>query len=151
MELNIGSNIFRNTNGVLALQGREQIVLEMRPDQTQLLLTMDLYDKEGSQIAHLRRNSWAFNDKDRFQLSTSPVALSLFRDPVWLRLTDKETGDVVLEVNAVDKEKVQVLRGRFHTHKGKLVEITSHYCRMIGGSKQFCEVADVRGGVAAIG
>ena len=151
MELNIGSNIFRNTNGVLALQGREQIVLEMRPDQTQLLLTMDLYDKEGSQIAHLRRNSWAFNDKDRFQLSTSPVALSLFRDPVWLRLTDKETGDVVLEVNAVDKEKVQVLRGKFHTHKGKLVEITSHYCRMIGGSKQFCEVADVRGGAVAIG
>src|SRR5207249_12124811 len=99
MELNIGSNIFRNTNGVLALQGREQNVLEMRPDQTQLLLTMDLYDKEGSQIAHLRRNSWAFNDKDRFQLSTSPVALSLFRDPVWLKLTDKETGDVVLEVN----------------------------------------------------
>lgn len=151
MELNIGSNIFRNTNGVLALQGREQIVLEMRLDQTQLLLTMDLYDKEGSQIAHLRRNSWAFNDKDRFQLSTSPVALALFRDPIWLKLTDKETGDVVLEVNAVDKERVQVLRGKFHTHKGKLVEITSHYCRMIGGSKQFCEVADVRGGAAAIG
>src|SRR5213594_3674789 len=130
MELNVGSNIFRNANGVLALQGKEQIVLEMKPDHTQLLLTMDLYDAEGNHLAHLRRNSWAFNDKNRFQLSTSPIALSLFKDPVWLKLTDKETGDVLLEVSAVNKEKVQVLRGRFHTHKGKLVEITSHYCRM---------------------
>ncbi|MGH7207396.1 MAG: hypothetical protein ACREI2_14450 [Nitrospiraceae bacterium] len=151
MELNIGSNIFRNTNGVLALQGKEQIVLEMNPDQTQLLLTMDLYDTEGSHIAHLRRNSWAFNDKTRFQLSTSPVALSLFTDPVWLKLTDKETGDVVLEVRAVDKERVHVLRGKFHTHKGKLVEITSHYCRMIGGITKFGDVADVRGGAVIIG
>ncbi len=151
MELNLGSNIFRNTNGVLALQGKEQIVLEMKPDHTQLLLTMDLYDAEGNHLAHLRRNTWAFNDKNRFQLSTSPVALSLFTDPVWLKLTDKETGDVLLEVSTADKEKVQVLRGRFHTHKGKLVEITSHYCRMIGGSKKFCEVADVRGGAVVIG
>lgn len=151
MELNVGSNIFRNANGVLTLHGKEQIVLEMKADHTQLLLTMDLYDTEGSHIAHLRRNSWAFNDKNRFQLSTSPVALSLFSDPVWLKLTDTETGDVLLEVSAVDKEKVQVLRGKFHTHKGKLVEITSHYCRMIGGSKKFCEVADVRGGAVVIG
>ncbi|MCI0559582.1 MAG: hypothetical protein MN733_13895 [Nitrososphaera sp.] len=151
MELNIGSNIFRNTNGVLALQGKEQIVLEMNPDQTQLLLTMDLYDTEGSHIAHLRRNSWAFNDKTRFQLSTSPVAASLFTDPVWLKLTNKETGDVVLELIAVDKERVHVLRGKFHTHKGKLVEITSHYCRMIGGITKFGDVADVRGGAAVIG
>ena len=151
MELNIGSNIFRNTNGVLALQGKEQIVLEMKPDHTQLLLTMDLYDAEGSHLAHLRRNSWAFNEKNRFQLSTSPVALSLFTDPVWLRLTDKETGEMVLEVSVVDKERVHVLRGKFHTHKGKLVEITSHYCRMIGGITKFGDVADVRGGAVVIG
>jgi len=151
MELNVGSNIFRNANGVLTLHGKEQIVLEMKPDHTQLLLTMDLYDTEGSHIAHLRRNFWAFNDKNRFQLSTSPVALSLFSDPVWLKLTDKETGDVLLEVSAVDKEKVQVLRGKFHTHKGKLVEITSHYCRIFGSSKKFCEVADARGGAVVIG
>jgi len=150
MELNVGSNIFRNTNGVLALQGKEQIVLEMKLDHTQLLLTMDIYDAEGNHLAHLRRNTWAFNDKNRFQLSTSPVALSLFTDPVWLKLTDKETGDVLLEVSAVNKEKIQVLRGKFHTHKGKLVEITSHYCRMIGGNKKFCEVADVRGGAVVI-
>jgi hypothetical protein len=151
MELTIGSNIFRNTNGVLALQGKEQIVLEMKSDQTQLLLTMDLYDAEGSHIAHLRRNFWAFNDKNRFQLSTSPVSLSLFTDPAWLRLTDKETDDVVLEVSAVDKERVHVLRGKFYTHKGKLVEITSHYCRMIGGITKFGDVADVQGGAVMIG
>ena len=151
MELNVGSNIFRNTNGVLTLQGKEQIVLEMKPDHTHLLLTMDLYNGEGSHIAHLRRNSWAFNEKDRFQLIASPAALSLFSDPVWLRVTDKETGEVVLEVSPLDKERVQVLRGKFHTHKGKLVEITSHYCRMAGGMTRFGDVADLGGGAVVIG
>ena len=30
MELNIGSNVYRNANGVLILEGKEQIVIEAR-------------------------------------------------------------------------------------------------------------------------
>lgn len=44
MELNIGSNIIRNTSGVLNVSGKEQISLEIGKDD-QLLLTMDLYDR----------------------------------------------------------------------------------------------------------
>jgi hypothetical protein len=43
VELNIGSNIIRNTSGVLNVSGKEQISLEIGKDD-QLLLTMDLYD-----------------------------------------------------------------------------------------------------------
>jgi len=45
MELNIGSNIIRNTIGVLNVQGKEQIFLEIGEDD-QLLLTMDIYDSQ---------------------------------------------------------------------------------------------------------
>jgi len=45
IELHVGSNVFRTTNGVIKLQGKEQLVLEVRPDPPTLLLTMDLYDE----------------------------------------------------------------------------------------------------------
>jgi len=66
MDLKIGSNAFRNTNGVLVIQGKEQVVLELRAENRQLLLTMDLYDQESKHVAHLRRNAWGFNADNRF-------------------------------------------------------------------------------------
>ena len=77
MDLLIGSNNFRNTNGVLAIQGKEQIVFELVPEDDLLLLTMDLYDERGRQTAHLRRNHWKFNVEDRFAFSTTPASPSL--------------------------------------------------------------------------
>ena len=57
LELHVGSNVFRNTNGVVKLQGKEQLVLETHPDHMALLLTMDLYDEQGIRIGHIRRLS----------------------------------------------------------------------------------------------
>ena len=51
LELHVGSNVFRNTNGVVKLQGKEQLVLETQPDPLVLLLTMDLYDDQGTTSA----------------------------------------------------------------------------------------------------
>ena len=47
LELHVGSNIFRSTNGVIKFQGKEQIVLEVQPDPPALFLTMDFYDEQG--------------------------------------------------------------------------------------------------------
>ena len=51
LELHVGSNIFRTTNGIIKLQGKEQIVLEVQSDPPALLLTMDFYDAEASESA----------------------------------------------------------------------------------------------------
>jgi len=151
MELTLGSNSIRNTNGVLKVQGKEQIVLELRAGDNQLLVTMDLYDSGGNHVAHLRRNVWAFNHHNRFEISTSPASLPLFTTPTWLKLTDNETGEIVFEASAVDKEKVQVPRGKLYTHKGQLLEITSHYCRIVGGVTLFGDVLDAGGGAVVVG
>lgn len=151
IELALGSNTFRKTNGVLTLQGKEQLVLEYRPEANLLFLTMDLYDAEGRHIAHLRRNAWAFNAGDRFAFTASPDSPSMFTDPPSLRLVDGETGTVVLEARAMDQEKISVPQGRFYTHKGHLFEITSHLCRLAGIITLFGEVRDVRGGAIVLG
>jgi hypothetical protein len=151
MDLAIGSNSFRNTNGVLAIHGREQIVLEVAPENDQLLLTMDLYDASGRQVAHLRRNEWKFNLDDRFAFSAAAASPSLYGGAPWLKLDDKETGETVFEASATDREKVQILQGKLYTHKGQLLEITSHLCRIAGVVTMFGDARDARGGAIVIG
>lgn len=152
LELNIGSNIFRNTNGVLKIQGKEQIVIELRPDDHQLLLTMDVYDSEGKHIAHLRRNTWAFNTANRFVVATTGSSSpSLFSEPSWLKVSDSQTGDTILEVTLVDHARIHVVSGKFYSHKGHLVEITSHICRIGTSLSMFGDVVESRGGVASVG
>jgi transcription antitermination factor NusG len=151
MRIKVGSIIVRNTNGVIVIQGKEQVALEVPPDTMQLLLTMDLYNAKGKRIAHVRQNLWVVNEQDRFAIATSPSAPPLFPTPSWVMLNDKETGEVVLKVHAEDRDKVDLVRGIFFSHKGHLVEITPHYCRISGGFTRFAEVLDARGQAVLLG
>lgn len=149
MELNIGSNIYRNANGVLTLDGKEQIVIETRGESPQLLVTADFYDAKGTHVAHLRRNVWAFNFKTRFELETSP-ALSLFSYPTWLKILDKETGETILDITLVKEAMVHIANGRLYTHKGQLLDITPHCWRFPAYPAMFGSVQDIRGGAVVI-
>ena len=151
LEIRLGSNIFRNTNGVLRVQGKEQLVLELSPDHDRILLTIDLYDGSGNHIAHLRRNRWAFNDGARFILSTSESPPTLFPNLPWLKVTDQETGETVLEAAVAPGEKIQVATGKFYSHRGQLIEITSHFCRVGSTHTLFGDVFEARGGTAVLG
>lgn len=150
MELNIGSNIYRNANGVLKLEGKEQVVIEIRGESPQLLVTADLYDAKGGHVAHLRRNTWAFNFKSRFELNTSPP-LSLFTYPTWLKIVDKETAEPVLDINLVKEATVHIVNSRLYSHKGQLLDITPHCWRFPGCPAMFSSVQDIRGGSVVIG
>jgi hypothetical protein len=150
MELNIGSNVYRNANGVLKLEAKEQIVIEIRGESPQLLVTADLYDAKGTHVAHLRRNVWAFNFKTRFELETSP-ALSLFTYPTWLKIFDKETAETVLDLNLVKESTVHILSGRLYSHKGQPLDITPHCWRFPGRPAMFGSVQDIRGSAIVIG
>jgi hypothetical protein len=150
MELNIGSNVFRNANGVLKLEGKEQVVIEVRGESPQLFVTADLYDAKGDHVAHLRRNLWAFNFKTRFELETS-AALSLFTYPTWLKIFDKETSETILDINLVKEGTIHILTSRLYSHKGQLLDITPHCWRFPGHPAMFGSVQDIRGGAVVIG
>jgi hypothetical protein len=151
LEIHLGSNIFRNTNGVLRVQGKEQLVLELNPEQDRILLTIDLYDGSGNHVAHLRRNRWAFNDGNRFSISTSDSPPTLFPNLPWLKVTDLETGETVLEAAVAPGEKIHVAAGKFYSHRGQLIEITSHFCRVGSTHTLFGDVFEARGGTAVLG
>ena len=140
MELNIGSNIIRNTSGVLNVSGKEQISLEIGKDD-QVLLTMDLYDQAGKNIAKLRRNAWAFNDGDRFAITTSPKNLTL---------SDSKSGAIVVRVRVMDQTHIEIPEGRFFTHKGHLLEISPTFWRVAGNITMSGNVIDSCGGAVAL-
>lgn len=151
LELHIGSNVFRTTNGVIKLQGKEQIVLEVQPDPPALFLTMDFYDEQGQRIGHLRRNVLSAAGASRFAVSVMTAPEATIDDPLTVTVSDRVTGETVLEVYLFQRRKVRVTSAHFYTHKGEPVSISPHYCRIGTGLTMFGDVAECRGGMAALG
>jgi len=142
-EILIGSNIFRNTNGVVNIQGKEQLVLETRPAQGLLLVTVDLYDANGTQIAHVRRNTLVINQAAQFTNMPS--------DAPWVRLYSRQSGEIAFEARIVSDNRIQITSGRFYSHTGALVDITPHYCRIGSGRTLFGDVVENRGRTVVLG
>lgn len=151
LELHIGSNVFRNTNGVVKLQGKEQLVLEVQTEPPALMLTMDLYDEQGGRVCHIRRNRVAAQGATRFAVAVEAHDDPAATDHQTVKVSDQTTGQTVLEVLFFQKRKLRIPAGTFHTSKGELVTISPHYCRIGSGLTLFGNVAESRGGIVAIG
>jgi hypothetical protein len=151
LELHVGSNVFRATNGVMRLQGKEQIVLEVQPEPPALLLTMDFYDAQGQRIGHLRRNQLSAMGSSRFSISVTAAPDATIDDPLAVRVSDRATGSTIIELYAFQRRKIRVTSAQFHTHKGDVVSISPHYCRIGTGLAMFGDVIEGRGGAAMIG
>ncbi len=141
MELIVSSRIIRNTNGVIMVEGTQQLSLEWGQAGGTLLLTINLYNCDGKHVARLRRNDWTFNDNGQFVLTTKPGALEL---------VDTRAGRIALEARIVTEDKVEIIEGVFFSQKGHQVEITAAYCR-IEGSLSGREPVAVAGGTVQIG
>jgi hypothetical protein len=151
LELHIGSNIFRTTNGVLKFQGKEQIVLEVQSHPPALLLTMDFYDEQGQRIGHLRRNQLSGGGASRFVMVMTAAPDATLDDPLTVTVSERATGSTVIEVYLFQRRKIRFTTAHFHTYKGELVSISPHYCRLGTGLTMFGDVVEGRGGAAAIG
>jgi len=151
LELHVGSNVFRNTNGVVKLQGKEQLVVETQPQPLVLLLTMDLYDEQGTRVGHIRRNALSAHSAGRFIINIKPSDEATPDDPPSVTVADRTTGHTVFEACLMQRRKVRITVGHFYTHKGELVTVSPHYCRIGTGFTLFGDVAESRGSAAAIG
>jgi hypothetical protein len=151
LELHVGSNVFRNTNGIVKLQGKEQFVLETQPDPLALLVTMDLYDEQGTRVGHIRRNVLSTHSAGRFTINVKAGEESAPDDSPSVSVVYRTTGHTVFEANLIQKRKIRITVGHFYTHKGELVTISPHYCRIGTVLTLFGSVAESRGNGIAIG
>ncbi|NJN69637.1 MAG: hypothetical protein HC801_04680 [Nitrospira sp.] len=151
LELCIGSNIFRSTNGVVTIHEKEQVVIETNHKHTPFLITLDLYDAHGTRIAHLRRNALTLNERGRFAVEVHLGQSLSSVDGPSVRLMDLRSGGIVLSAAMTSEHKVALLFGKFYSHRGVEVEITPHYCRIGSGRTLFGDIVESRGGPAILG
>ncbi len=151
LELRIGSNIFRSTNGVVTIHGKEQLVIEVRPEYGLLLATLDLYNEHGIRIAHLRRNVFTLNDSGRFTVHVSLGQSLSSHDAPSVRVTDLQSSHVTFEARMASEYRVDLVGGQLYSHKGMPIEITPHYCRIGSGTALFGNIVEARGGPAILG
>ena len=105
MDISIGSNQLRNTNGIFVAQDQDLIKVEQKAEDGSVLLSMDLYNPAGSQVAKLERNKWTSNDQDRFELRADPESVTVI---------DNTLKGVVFFVKRNGETGVQVPQAKFY-------------------------------------
>jgi hypothetical protein len=129
-EVDIGSNLICNTSGVVfaeANEGREPLFsVEAGESDRQLLLSVEVHDPDGSLAARLRRNTWVFNDGDRFGVAAAPGVV---------KVVHQGSGTVVLEAEALGDDRVRIPQGDIYTPAGFCVEIRAD--RVVIGTTTF--------------
>ena len=116
MQVTIGSNRLRATDGTISIRGRRQIAFEWGRNKHELLLTMDLFGDDGRPVARLRRNQWTFNEGRRFYFTLKNAQFNL---------TDATTESVVLAGRVVGPDAVVITEGTFHSAGGDAIEIVT--------------------------
>ena len=121
MDILIGSNTLRNTNGLFVAHGQEQVHIEVGETDGQPILTMGLYMPTGSEVAKLEKNVWASNKEDRFEITVTPQKV---------KVIDKTLKNVVIELTVDDSKQVIIPLAKFYTSKGMLSEATQEWWRV---------------------
>ncbi len=132
MDIVIGSNQLRNTNGTFVTQDRDLIKVERQSENGGILLSMDLYNPAGTQVARLERNKWTSNDHDRFEVQTSPESVAL---------ADKTLKGIVFFVKKNGENGVQVPQAKFYLPGGTVSEVTPDRWHI--GNKMELKDADI--------
>lgn len=141
MDIEIGSNLYRNTDGMVEIEGVPQLMLALRRPGGPLLVNFVLYDDVGRVAVKVVDSTIAFNERRAHELTRTPTGLVL---------THVESGKVVLQVELKENGRVTIKEGGFLTAKGHLLEISPvewrvEKHRMSGGD------ADVKGGAVVLG
>ena len=136
MDILIGSNHLRNTNGIIQAEGQNLIQVAISDDGT-LLLSMALYNPAGTQVAKLEHNTWASNDQDRFELKI---------DGDKTLLVDKTLKGVIFSLKKESQTEVLVPQAKFYLPGGIVSEVTPEHWH-VGNKLELKDVdTDLHGG-----
>ena len=139
MDLEVGSNLYQNTDGTIEIEGVPQIQVALKPNV--LLVSFAVFDATGKMTAKLVDSTLMFNERRAYELTKAPSRITL---------THVESKNVVLEMELKTPDLVAFTKGGFHTVKGHLLEVSPTEWKVdkqrSSGAKQ-----DVQGGAVKIG
>jgi hypothetical protein len=137
VDIQIGSNTLRNTNGLFSAHGQELIRVEMGESDGHLLLSMSLFMPTGSEVAKLERNAWVSNEGNRFEITAEPHAV---------QVTDTTLKNIVIQLTTDDTKRIEISLAKLYTSKGMLSEVSAEWWR-VGNKMELTGIdMDLEGG-----
>lgn len=115
MDVEIGSNLYRNTNGMIAIEGVPQIEVAVKPLTGTLLVNFALFDGAGKMLAKLSDSTLMFNERRAYEVSKTAKGITL---------KQIDSGKIILQMELRASEVVAITKGEFHTVKGHVIEVT---------------------------
>lgn len=142
MDVKVGPHWYRNSNGIVEIEGLPQIELQLRKTGgTPVRVNFAIFDKIGKLHAKIEANSLVINQQGAYQLERSESGLVL---------TNKEDRKRVLAVNVTGTNQVEIPEGEFYTLKGHLLKITPKEWSVEKTTAQSGET-DMKGQAVAVG
>lgn len=115
MDIEIGSNLYRNSNGTIEVEGVPQIHIARHPSTGALLVNFALFDANGRMLAKVVDSTMMFNERRAYELTTTNRSVAM---------KEAKSGKILLDVEVKAADIVVLSRGEFHTMKGRLFQVS---------------------------
>jgi sporulation protein YlmC with PRC-barrel domain len=115
MDVEIGSNLYRNTDGTVEVEGVPQVVFALPKPTGPLLVTFVVYDETGRVVGKVVDSTMAFNERRVHDLARTPTSLLV---------KNTETGKVVLQAELKEAGRVVWRQGELRTVRGHVLEVS---------------------------
>ncbi len=116
MDVKVGSHWYRNSNGIIEIEGLPQIeILFRKTGVTPIRVTFAVFDKVGKLHAKIEGNSLVINEQGAYKLDRSSSGLTL---------SQSADGKKVLQLKVTDDEKVEIPEAEFYTLMGHTLKVT---------------------------
>ena len=141
MDVEVGSNVYRNTDGMIEIEGIPQIQITLKPNTGALLVNFALFDVNGKVTAKLNDSTLMINEKRAYDVTNTPKSL-LLRHPA--------SGTVILQIDVKAPNVVAFTKGEFHTIKGHVIQVSATEWK-IDKLRASGTIQDVKGGSVVLG
>ncbi|MDF0672864.1 MAG: hypothetical protein P0120_00780 [Nitrospira sp.] len=141
MDIEIGSNLYRNSNGTIEVEGVPQVQLARHPSTGDLLVTFALFDANGRMLAKVVDSTMMFNERRAYELTKTNQSVAM---------KETESGKILLHVEVKASDVISLSRGEFHTMKGRLLHVSPTEWKLEKQQKSGL-TQDTDGGAVSIG
>ncbi len=114
MDIQIGSHLYRNSNGTIEIEGVPQIDIEPHPSGGFPKVNFALFDK-GKMPAKLTNSTLAINEGQAYSLEKSLTSLVM---------RHQGSGKEILHMTLEENGRLVISHGEFYTLKGHTFTIT---------------------------
>lgn len=141
MDIEVGSNLYRNTDGTIVIEGVPQIQVARHPSTGALLVNFALFDPTGRMLAKMVDSTLMFNDRRAYDVSKTAQSVAV---------REFASNKVLLQLDVKALDLVSLSKGEFHTMKGHVLQVSAKEWK-IDKQVKSGQIIDAKGGAVSIG